>query len=108
MDNFNLLSFLKRSTNEPILSKERAFVLSKLGKKGKYSDITERFKKYLLHRIEEKAKLGDNYLLVAHPTYATEEAKDEIVQFLKELDYSICFYDEDVMLISWKYDRESK
>lgn len=86
------------------LNRENAYALSSIGKKeGTYSDITKEYQEYTLKMIESAAKLGDNYLLIKHPSYATPLDKEAIVDFVAELGYSICFINGDVILISWKY-----
>ena len=86
------------------LTRETAYVLSTIGKKGgHYSDITRDYQKYILRRIEAEAKWGHKYAYIEH-SGMTPTDKNNIVKFLTELQYTICFINEDVMLLSWKYN----
>ena len=86
------------------LSRENAYVLASIGKKrGHYTDVTKKYQEYVLNQIKSAASMGNNYVLVEHPSYITPTDKKGLVDFIRELGYSICFVNEDVILISWKY-----
>lgn len=89
------------------LSRENAYALSSIGKKeGHYYDITKRYQEYILKNIKADAKLGNSYVLLSHPTYASPSDKEAIVEFITSLNYTVCYTDEFVILISWKYSPE--
>lgn len=86
------------------LTRENAYALASIGKKkGHYSDITKEYQEYVLRQIKSAAGIGENYVLINHPSYITPTDKESIVDFVSELGYSICFINDDVMLLSWKY-----
>lgn len=103
--NFIKQEFLtKKDVTKHPLSRENAYALSSIGKReGHYSDVTKRHREYLLNEIKSAASLGDKYLLIRQPSYATPTDKESTTEFLKDLGYTICFNNNDVVLISWKY-----
>lgn len=97
----------KAKVNKQPLSRENAYVLSSVGKKsGTYPDITKMYQEFVLKEIESSAKLRDTYLLIEHPDYITPKDKENLLVFLAELGYSICFSNDDIVLISWKYSSD--
>ena len=102
-------AFLVWKTEEKVnegkqpLSRESAYVLASIGKKnGHYTDVTEEYQEYVLSQIKSAASMGHNYVLVEHPSYITPTDKEGLVDFIGGLGYSICFVNDDVILISWK------
>ena len=94
----------KATESKQPLSRENAYVLSTIGNKhGKYSEITENYHKIVLQNIETAAKLGDTYLLQKHPSWLSPSDKEELIDFLAELGYNICYTDSRVTLITWVY-----
>ena len=94
----------KVNENKQPLSRENAYVLASIGKKrGHYTDVTKEYQEYVLTQIKYAASMSHNYVLVEHPSYITPTDKEHIVDFIGNLGYSICFINEDVILISWKY-----
>lgn len=86
------------------LSRESAYVLASIGKKkGHYTDIIKEYQEYVLNQIKSAASVGLFYVLVELPRYITPTDKEDLVDFIGELGYSICFVNGDVILISWKY-----
>ena len=85
------------------LSRENAYVLSSIRKKGHYSDVTKEYRKFVLTSIEDNARIGHTYALIRHPSCTLPSDKESITDYLAELGYSICFLNSDVLLVSWKY-----
>ena len=88
------------------LSRENAYVLSSIGKKkGSYNDVYQEYLDRILKDINLYAKMGEMYLLKIYPDYLSKQDKLTIQDNLITLGYSVCFYNNDVVLISWKYSK---
>lgn len=86
------------------LTRENAYALSSIGKKGgHYSDVTKKYQEYILEEIKSAAKFNRVYLMIDHPSYATPTDKEDIVDFIAELGYTICFKNDDIIVVSWRY-----
>lgn len=84
------------------LSKENAYVLASIGKKhGNYSDITKGLREEAMDYIINAANYGHNYALIEFPKYASSTHKKELIEFLTDLKYNICYNDNEVILVSW-------
>lgn len=101
---FRIWRKAKVEENKQPLSRENAYVLASIGKKrGHYSDVTKEYQTHVLNQIQDAASIGHTYALVEHLYYVTPTDKEDIVDFVASLGYSICFVNADVVLISWKY-----
>ena len=89
------------------LTRENAYVLSSIGERhGKYSSIRNNYHKEVLDNIKNAARTGASYLLQEHPTWLAPSDKEELVRYLSELGYTVCYSDSTVILISWLYSPE--
>ena len=103
----NLWAFLLGKTEAEVkhpLSRENAYVLASIGKKkGQYSDVTKILQGYVINEIMYSAKMGNRYVMIKYPSYASPMDKESIVDFVGDLGYTICFVNGDIIVISWKY-----
>ena len=106
LEKFKTWKEMRVKESKQPLSRENAYTLASIGKKGHYSDVLEDYKKNVLETIKEAARVGRNYITIEHPRYITPSDRKEIIQFMQNLNYSICFANDDIMVISWKFSWE--
>ena len=97
----------KVSHSKQPLTRENAYSLSTLGKVGTYNDILEDHRHRVLEVIKAEAKLGNNYLLWTKLSELAPSQREELAEYLLELNYQILYKDDRVLLISWLWDRNS-
>ena len=95
----------KKENHQP-LSRENAYSISVLGRKGSYDDILKDHEKRVLKAINDEARISNNYLLWRYCDYITPSQKDMLINFLTNLGYQVLYTDERVILITWLWSRK--
>ena len=104
LNKFKAWKEAKVNESKQPLSRENAYALSSIKKKkGNYSDVTEDFINKVFKGINDDASYGDTYLLYRFPSHISTSMANILVERLIELDYKVCYRDNEVILISWKY-----
>lgn len=107
LDKFKAWKEAKEEESKQPLVRENAYTLSCIGKKkGQYKDVLKDYLEKVLKDISLYAKMGEMYILKIYPDYLSIQDKAILEHELTTLGYSVCYNDNNVILISWKYSKE--